>query len=221
MPYWEGVPRIQHWRSSPAPIAAGNGTIHNSFFVAPLDIDGEPFPANLQANSFAVAISGSLTATSVSQQLSSSWKLGLYTRSGSTLNLVNSASGTFGNTNASTVNTSRWNGVRFIQLVSSQWSAVPIFLQGARYYVAMQLLSAVTTGAMSFMNAATAQTAYSGIIGAAAPNATNAPFSPFRGLFNATTANVPTTIQASQVTGTGTAMSFFPYIRLDEDFSNY
>lgn len=221
MPYFEGTQKIQHWRSSPNPINAGIGTSNGTFYVAPIDVDGEPWPGLLQANSFAIAVSGNLTATSVSQQLSSTLKLGLYTRSGSTLNLINSASATFGNTNASNGNSSRWHGARFIQLTTGNWSSSPLFIPGQRYYIAVQLLSHITTGAQSFLNAVSAGTAYSGVIGAAAPAASQGPYSPFRGLFNATTSAVPTTIQASQLSATSSNMSFYPFIRIDEDFGLY
>ena len=220
-PTFEGALSLPHWRSSPGPVNAGAGSTNGNFMVAPLDVDGEPFPGVLKANSLALAVSWNLTATSVSQQLSSSMRIGIYTRNGSTLNLVNSALATFGNTNASNANTSRWNGVRMIQVVSSAWSKAPYFLPGQRYYMAIQFLSHITTGGMSLMNAQSFQTVYSGIQGATAPNATNMPFSPFRGVFTATTTAVPTTIQASQITGTGASMSNMPYFRIDADFSNY
>jgi hypothetical protein len=221
MPYFEGIQQILHWRSSPSPINAGIGTSHGTFFVAPLDVGGDPFSGLILANSFALAVSGNLTATSVSQQLSSSCNVGIYTRSGSTLNLVNSASAQIQNTNASTANTSRWNGVRLVQIVASQWSKTPYFQQGPRYYIAVQFLSHITTGAMSLMNAVSAGTAYSGIAGGGVTATGNEPFSPFRGVFNATTNAVPTTIQASQISGTGANGSVFPFVRIDQDFANY
>lgn len=222
MPYFEGQQTIKHWRSSPAPINAGNGTSNGTFMVAPIDIDGEPFPGNLVANTFAIAMSYNWTATSVSQVFSSTFRLGLYTRSGGTLSLVNSASKTFGATAANTGNSGSFQGVRFLTLGTGDWSKAPVFNEGDRYWVAMQVLSAVTTTNMSWMNAVSVGTAFSGTMyGAGAPNATHHPFAPFRGVFNATTNAVPATIQASQVTGTGTNLSFTPWLRLDVDFRGF
>lgn len=222
MPYFEGKATLKHWRSSIAPINAGRGTSNGTFHVAPLDADGEPFPGNIIANTFAFLMSYNWTATSVSQVFSSTYRIGIYTRDGSTLNIVNSASGTFGATAAATGNSASFQGVRAITIHSSQWSKAPVFEEGARYFVAIQLLSHVTTTAMSFLNAATVGTAFSGTMyGAGAPNSTHQPFGPFRGVFNATTTAVPTTIQASQITGSGANMSFYPWIRIDDDFRAY
>lgn len=222
MPYYEGQQTIKHWRSSPAPINAGPGTSNGSFMVAPLDIDGEPFPGNLVANTFAVALSYNWTATSVSQTFASTMRLGLYTRSGSTLDLVNSASKVWGATAASTGNSGSFQGVRFVSFGTGDWSKAPVFNEGERYVVAFQVLSHITTTNQSWLNAASVGTAFSGgMYTAGAPNATNHPFAPFRGVFNATTTAVPATIQATQVTGTGANLGFTPWIRIDDDFKNW
>lgn len=222
MPYFEGTPVARHWRSSPAPIAAGPGTSQGTFMVAPLAADGDFIDGVLAANTVAVAVSYNWTATSVSQVFSSTMRIGLYTRTGSTLSLLNSASVTFGATAAATGNSASFQGVRYITIASSQWSAPPILLPTARYFVALQLLSHVTTTSMSLMQAATVATAFSRTMyGAGAPNATHQPHAPFRGVFNATTTAVPATIQASQVTGSGANASVNPWLRLDSDFANY
>lgn len=222
MPYFDGAARVRHFRSSPAPIAAGPGTVQASFVVAPLDADGDPVFGALEVNTLAIAVSYNWTATVVSQVFSSSYRMGLYTRTGSTLSLVNSASGTFGATAANVGNSASFQGVRYITLASSQWSSKPYLLQGQNYFVAFQLLSHVTTTNMSLMQAATVATAYSRTMyGAGAPNATHSPHSPFRGYFNATTTAVPATIQASQMNGTGASASAYPWIRIDADHAVY
>jgi hypothetical protein len=220
IPYFQGPQRITHWRSSPSWLKAGQGTTNGSFVVFPMDPFGDPFPGLMVASSMAFGVSFTLTATSVSQQLSSSMRIGLYTRSVSTLNLLNSALLTFGNSNASTANTSNWNGMRFLQLTTGHWSAAPLFVPGERYFLAVQFLSTVTTAGMSIVDAVSMTTAYSGRFGAT-NNATYHPTAPFRGVFNATTNAVPTTIQASQVSGTGANGSFYPWLRLDENLANY
>ena len=222
MPYYEAQPTIKHWRSSPAPISAGQGTSNGSFIVAPLDVGGDPFSANIVANTLAFAMSYNWTATSVSQTFASTVRMGLYTRSGSTLNLVNSASKVFGATAANTGNSGSFQGIRYVSFGTGDWSKAPILNEGERYYVAIQMLSHVTTTSMSWMNAASFATAFSGgMYTAGAPNATNHPWGPFRGVFNATTTAVPATIQASQVTGTGASGSVSPWIRIDDDFKNW
>ena len=56
MPYFEGSPVAKHWRSSPAPIAAGVGTSQGTFYVAPLDADGDAPHGVLEANTWAIAV---------------------------------------------------------------------------------------------------------------------------------------------------------------------
>jgi hypothetical protein len=80
MPLYEGTPTAKHWRSSPAPIAAGQATAHASFMVAPLDADGDAPHGNLEMNTVAFALSYNWTATSVSQTFASSFRIGLFTR---------------------------------------------------------------------------------------------------------------------------------------------
>jgi hypothetical protein len=222
MPLFEGTPRAFHWRTSPAPINAGQGTSNGTFIVAPVDADGDAVHGVIEMNTVAFAMSYNWTNTSVSQAFSSTYRVGLYTRSGSTLNLVNSASGTFGATAANNSNSASFQGVRFVTINSSQWSSKPYLEQDIRYHIAIQLLSHVTTTAMSWMNAATAATAFSRTMyGAGAPNASHQPHAPFRGIFNATTTAVPSTIQASQLTGTGANGSVFPWLRIDANYNVY
>lgn len=222
MPMYDGAPRSRHWRTSAAPINAGQGTSNATFVVAPLDADGDAIAGNLEANTWAIAVSYNWSNTSVSQAFSSTYRIGLYTRSGSTLNLINSASGTFGATAAATGNSGSFHGVRYITIHSSQWSSKPYLLENQRYFLAAQLRSHVTTTAMSWMNAATAATAFSRTMyGVGAPNASHMPHAPFRGIFNATTSAVPATIQASQMTGTGANGSVFLWHRIDADLNDY
>lgn len=222
MPYFEGAPRMMHWRSSPGPINAGPATSNGSFFVFPLDLGGDAMFGNLEANTVAVAVSHNWTNTSVSQVFSSTMRIGLYTRSGSTLNLINSATVSWGATAANTGNSASFQGVRYITIHSSQWSSKPYLLHGQRYFAAIQFLSNVTTTSLNLMNAVSIQTSYSRTMyGAGAPNATHQPWGPFRGIFNATTTAVPTTIQAGQLTGSGAGGSVFPFLRVDADYNVY
>jgi hypothetical protein len=190
--------------------------------VFPLDADGDAPHGVLAMNTLAVAMSYNWTATSVSQVFSSTYRIGLFTRSGQTLGLINSASGTFGATAAATGNSASFQGVRFITINSSQWSATPYLLEDQRYYLAVQVVSHITTTSMSWMMGATVATAFSRTMyGAGAPNASHQPHSPFRGVFNATTTAVPSTIQASQITGTGANAQINPWVRIDADFAVY
>lgn len=216
MPYFEGAPTGVHWRSSPAPIGAGPTTAHGSLMIAPMDVGGDPFPGVVFASSFVVAMSGNLTATSVSQQLSSSVRIGIYTRDGVSLKLLNSASTQLQNTAANNGNTSRWNGARLLLVSSGDWSSAPIFVPNQRYYIAMALYSHITTGAMSWMNAASIQTVWSGLYNGGASNATHQPWSPFRGRYTASTTAMPATIQQSEISGSGTLGSFSPWVRMDQ-----
>ena len=108
-----------------------------------------------------------------------------------------------------------------IQVTSGGWSSNPIFLPDRNYYLGVFLRSHITTGAMSWMLAASVQTVYSGVIGAAAPAASNQAFAPFTGRLSVSTAAIPATIVASDVVASGVAISWRPFFRLDQDLALY
>lgn len=219
MPYFPGKNHAKHWRSAPAPFSAGTVLASQQIVVFPVDAGGEPFPADIIASTLAIAVSYNWTATSVSQAFTSTAKIGIYTRNVSTLNLINSASMTYGVGAANTGNSSLFQGMRYITFASSQWSSTPEFKEGQKYFGAFQISTNATnwTASMSIMNAVSFATAFSRTMGGAgAPVASLGPHAPFRGRMTSSSA-LPATIQLSQMTQTGASGSVMPWIRIDEE----
>ena len=224
MPYYGGVATNGDWRRLNVPAQSGLATVQASFSVFPLVADGGNFQHNMLANTIAMAISYNFTNTSGNPTAvwSSSYRIGVYTRTGATLSLLNSASGTWGNTAATSNASNIFNGIRLLSIASSQWSSAPYLLDGQEYHVAIQFLSAATTTALSVMQAiasALSTVGSFGLLGAATLSGTAFhPFSPFLGLFSATTTAVPGSIGQNQITGVSSnAVGMSPWMRIIQE----
>lgn len=158
----------------------------------------QPFQSpNVQFDRLAIPIYLSYT-TNFSATFSFYW--GLYTRNGSTLNLLTDASTVFGSQlSFSTANSSLYHGIRL-------WTAgITDTLTEGQYYAA--IMSRITTAgsAQSLSNLVISQqnSSFSGIFGAA----TNATVQYTRGLgrYSATTANLPSAVALSEIQGNSSA----------------
>jgi len=224
MPYFSGEnPEVLvNWnRGMNAPGSQGIATAANSFSVFPLRPDGGYFEGVITANTMLFALSYNFTNTSGNPTAvwSSSYRVGIYTLNGSTLSLLNSASGTYGNPVATSNASTLFQGGRLLSIHSSQWSTQPVFYEGQQYHVAFQLASAATTTSLSVMQANVFMSSMSGLVAAAASTGTQMhPFSPFAGLFNATTNAVPGSIAESQLTGMSSNAWPSPWMRLDAGY---
>lgn len=224
MPYFPGknTPQLVNWqRGVGAPGSQGIATVNGSFSVFPIQPHGNAFPGDITASTMAFALSYNFTNTSGNPTAvwSSSYRVGVYTINGSTLSLLNSASGTWGNTAATSNASTLFQGARLLTVHSSQWSSAPVFTQGGRYYMAIQFLSAATTTNLSVMQAGVHMTTMSGIVASPASTGTQMrPFGAFQGLFNATTNAVPGSIAESQLTGMSSNAFPSPWLRLDGGF---
>ncbi len=226
MPYFPGdvSETLKSWnRGMAGPTSYGIATVNGSFSVFPVRPAGDYWEGNLTANTMVMAVSYSFTNTSGNPTAvwTSSYRMGLYTLNGSTLSLLNSASGTWGNTVASSNVSTLWNGGRLLTVHSSQWSAAPALNEGGQYWMAIQFLSAATTTSMSIMQNRVGMTTVSGLLGSASSAASGTqlhPFDPFNGLFNATTTAVPGSIAESQITGLSSNAYPSPWIRFDAGF---
>jgi hypothetical protein len=158
----------------------------------------QPFQCpNVQFDRIAIPVYLSYT-TNFSATISFYW--GLYTRNGSTLNLLTDVSTAAGSQlSFSTANSSLYHGIRL-------WTAgITETLTEGQYYAA--IMSRITTAgsAQSFSNLVVSQqnSSFSGIFGAAS----NATVQYTRGLgrYSATTANLPSAVQFSQIQGNSSA----------------
>jgi hypothetical protein len=165
-------PTLAYWARGAGGGAFGGANItfaSNDHYIFPLkQRDGNRFDGLMTLNQFRIFFSFNATATSISQQLSSTMNVYLYTRNSDTLSILNSASMTFGNTVASSNNSSNWNGVRGLYLTNtSQWSASPVLSYGGEYYIGLNFRSHITSyGSVSWLNLASVQSAgASGMLG--------------------------------------------------------
>lgn len=226
MPYFPGpaVNNMGNWqRGLGAPGSQGIAPVQASFSVFPVQPHGNLMPGNISASTMAFALSYNFTITSggLTSTWASSWRAGIYTLNGSTLSLLNSASGTWGASNATSNQSTNWNGGRLLTIASSAWSSAPVFTDGGRYYMALQFLSAGTTTALSIMQAGVHISTLSGNLGQASSAASGTqmrPFGAFQGLFNATTTAVPGSIAESQLTGLASNAFPSPWMRIDAGF---
>lgn len=138
------------------------------------------------------------TSTAGSATLSFYW--GAYTRTGSTLSLINTASTIFGsNITFSATNSSLYHGIRLVS------AGITNTLTEGQYYIGWMCRSTTGGGAMSLSNIVVSQqnSTFSGLFGAA----TNATIQYTRGLgqYSATTANLPSSVAFSQIQGNSSA----------------
>lgn len=158
----------------------------------------QPFQCpNVQFDRLAIPVYLSYT-TNFSATLSFYW--GLYTRNGSTLNLLTDVSTAAGSQlSFSTANSSLYHGIRLFT------AGITETLTEGQYYAA--LMSRITTAgsAQSLSNLVVSQqnSSFSGIFGAAS----NATVQYTRGLgrYSATTANLPAAVALSEIQGNSSA----------------
>ncbi len=226
MPYFPGDANesLKSWqRGLGAPGSQGIATQQASFSIFPVRPGGDYWEGNITASTMALAVSYNFTNTSGNPTAvwSSSYRVGLYTLNGSTLSLLNSASGTWGNTVATSNASTNFNGGRLLTIASSQWSASPELTEGGQYWMAIQFLSVATTTSMSVMQAGVHITTMSGHLNQASSAVSGTqwhPFDPFNGLFNATTNAVPGSMVESQITGLSSNAWPSPWIRFDAGY---
>jgi len=201
--------------------SSGFGSMSNftasasTFFVAPLHGYGlMPFDITAGTCFFPdMSISGS-TAT-MSAAFTSQWMLGVYTLSGSSLSLLNSASYTFGFAAAATNNSTGFaGGNRYGTFGTTAWSSNPVFKQGSRYWLAWMWSSSGALNQTGVMNGnwffGTGQR--SGFIGASSLTGTTNGAAPFCGVYSAALVAPPAVIGSSQLVKTASIAGFSPHI---------
>jgi hypothetical protein len=209
--------------------SAAMGAISNftasvsSLFVAPLHGYGIAFPFDLTASTcFFPDVSISGTTATMSIAFTSRWNLGIYTLSGSSLSLLNSASVTFGFAAAATNNSTGYaGGFRYGTFGTANWSSSPVFRYGSRYWMAWQWSSAGAlnqTGSMAgdFIFSAGQR---SGLLGASNLTATSNGAAPFFGIYTAQTAAMPGSIGSNQLQKTGSQAGFVPHLIMAQNAS--
>jgi len=100
-------------------------TAFNTFALAVLNpAPGNLFPGNFTASTVFLDVSAKISTVIGDASLSGTFKLGIYTLSGSTLSLLNSVSSSY---TVSISSTNSQQGAMWVTIHSSQWSANPTF----------------------------------------------------------------------------------------------
>lgn len=216
------VPTLSAFRAVPWD-TAGFGTTHQSVKFFPLATNFGPFPGNMTVSTMGLGMSWATAATSVSQQLSSTLALGLYTLNAGTLSLISSGTVTFGNTNASTKNGSdRWHGARLLTFAPpaglSTYSNTP-------YWMGLMFSSHVTTisgsVAAQFPDVIPGVLGpWSGVQGNSATASSNQPIGPFMGMYSAASAVLPASVARADIKQDSAvaANRAFPYFAFNDLF---
>lgn len=165
---------LMNWdgRNLATRIATSNAT----FAIVPL-VPGAPdhaLPGAFTGTQFGIYLFGSNTATASSSGAGThSYSFAIYTRTGGTLSLLNSASTSY-TFAANASNTSLYHGTRILTLNSSQWSASLTFAQGSEYYLGYWLRTSGQAHAVSWIGHSIGTTGqYSGLMYTSTATATS------------------------------------------------
>ena len=191
------------------------GISQGTFFLFPLDPVGGRQDGNGTAERMFVDMVYSAASVSAAQSMTT--RIGLYTRTGDTLSLVNSVEKVYTQAGA-TQNSSLLSGTRFVQINSSEWSSAPALSDGVQYYAGMVVFTTGGGTAKSLLGNRIGITnpARFGTVGVGqAASATSQGQYPFMGVSSAsfsTNVGLPTTIGAGDLVKSGSLYGFVPHI---------
>jgi len=190
---------------------------HKSLFLGPLDGNHVEFPDNITGSTIQLNLSLSGSTASATAAFTSNFYLGIYTENGVSLSLQNSVNASFGYAAAATNNTTGFQGVRFLQIASSQWSSLPVFTMGGRYHLGWFWSSSggtvnATGSLLGYGRYSTGQR--SGSIGISQATATSIGYAPFYGVYTATTGALPVSIANSELNKAFATAGFVPHVQI-------
>lgn len=201
----------------------GLATSNGSLIVGPLNQPSAPFPGLMTANTVLLDVSGNPSGAQSNSHTFTA-RVGIYTASASTLSLLNSVSTTFGAGANDITNSQLYQGLRYLTLHSSAWSASPSFSQ-TQYFVALNMESSNAGYDMSWIGQRFhADGVRSGTIGAASTSGnTSMGWFPYIGIYTATTAAMPGSIHISELQKTGslTGANFMPHVQFNNQVSAF
>jgi len=198
------------------------GTSQSSLYIMPLDMDGGVWQGNMTASTVFVNMSGSISGAASTAAKTLSMFLGIYTENASSLSLLNSVSASVGSNAAAANMTASFNGPRLFSAVSSAWSSTPAFVDGSIYYIGYMMQSAGESFALSWRGLYGVSGQQSGTMGSSiAATNTTMKSSPWRGVYTAQTAALPTVISGAHLRGTGSAELFVPVIMFENRLSSF
>ena len=196
------------------------GTANATLMLQRLNQENSYFAASVTANTVLLNFSANLTATTSSNAHTYSASIGLYSDNVSVLTLLNSASTTWA-VAANTSLTGLYHGVRWLSFVSSQWSSLPVFQQGANYVFGVALRSSGLAVPMSYIGQNyMISNQRSGTLGAAGnANTTLAQGNYWNAIYSTSTTAMPTVISSNQVNRNNASAIFMPHIILNNRYS--
>jgi hypothetical protein len=211
--YWDNVSPINGANAVSGMAFTGS---HRSLFVADLHPLNEEFQYDITANTVFLNLSVSGSTATASAVFTSRIYLGVYTVTGDTLSLLNSASASFGFGAAATNNSTAFAGQRFLSYHSSQWSSSPVFRAGSDYHIAWFWSSA---GSLNQTGSLLGNYVYSsaqrqGTFGTSTATATSMGWNESYGIYTATTSAFPSSIANSQLNKVNAVAGFVPHVVL-------
>lgn len=195
-------------------------TAQKTWFFFPLTPPNDYFPGQMTPASIRMDISGSNTVSTTSTAaFSLSVSLAIYTRNGSSLSIVNSATTSIGS--AANASISSWyHGFRWLTWHSSQFSSQPVFTQ-TQYWAALAFSSAGEAKLLSMLGgqfAAVGSANRSGFLGVGSSTGSSTMLEhPFLGMYTVTSGSPPGSVSKGQIAHANNtnSVNFIPHIVMD------
>ena len=203
-------------RGTTATLATANGTL----MLQRLNQENDKFAANVTANTMLLNMTANMTATSLSSSHTMSLTIGIYSDFTTGLSLINSGSTTWSMA-STTSNTARYHGPRWLSLVSSQWSTLPVFSQGGEYVFGVLMRSSNYGPPLSYIGQNYMRSDQrSGTIGTTvATNTSLAQGNYWNAMYSTSTTALPTVISSNQVNRNNATAIFMPHIILNNRYA--
>jgi hypothetical protein len=182
-----------------------------------LNQENNDFAGYVTANT--VLLNMSASATSSAQTITG--YIGIYSDNVTALNLINSASSSWGTNAANSNISSSFNGNRWFSFVASQWSSAPNFQQGGDYVFGVFFRASGAAMSLSYLGQQyMASNARAGMMGAASiANATLAHGNFWNAIYSTSVTAFPATIASNAVTRSGASAAFMPHVVLNNRYS--
>lgn len=197
---------------SPASVLTASTIPYNTLILQPLSPLNELFPGEMTANTVMLNFTFATTSTAtMSSSHSSSIHLGLYSFANATqLTLLNSVNTSWAHA-ASTNNSTKYIGPRWITIHSSQWSTVPTFTQGRYFWGLICRSSNHSWNGSIYGQHLLASTQRSGTVGSSAAG-TEQKWFPFMGIHQTSQTIMPVSIAHSHINAATSWAGFNPHI---------
>lgn len=172
-------------------------TGNSSFYIMPLNQDGDPFPAPMTVGTVDILLNGS----SASAAFGMTYRGGIYTQVNSTqISLLNSFSNvlSFSTTQNATSRSDSYDGCRWMSVHSSQWSSQPVMSPGVQYWYGFAVSTSGASVITAWMGMQCRQIpSFKGRFQIAQSNTQGSAFGPFWGIVSS--GAPPANISVSQI----------------------